>query len=180
MAEKLFNLPISKFPELVAMEELNKKYDQIYNIYREYMETIREFSLMSWNKLDAQQLITSADKYGSMVRKLGNKLTGADQMFPFTKLKDQISGFKESLPLIEQLKNPAIQERHWKRIMEETGKATGEINLKTMTLGKVFELELQHHEDKVTEICIEAGEEARNEENIQLIEQSWKVASFNI
>jgi dynein heavy chain len=27
LAEKLFNLPISKFPELVAMEELNKKYD---------------------------------------------------------------------------------------------------------------------------------------------------------
>jgi hypothetical protein len=46
-------LPISKFPELVAMEELNKKYDLIYNIYKDYMEQIREFSLMSWNKLDA-------------------------------------------------------------------------------------------------------------------------------
>jgi dynein heavy chain len=76
------------------------------------------------------------------VRKLGNKLPGADQMFPYTKLRDQINGFKESLPLIEQLKQPAILERHWKRIMEETGKASGEINLKTMTLGKVFELEL--------------------------------------
>jgi len=27
LAEKLFNLPISKFPELIAMEEANKKYD---------------------------------------------------------------------------------------------------------------------------------------------------------
>ena len=67
------------------------------------------------------------------------------------------------------LKNPAIQERHWKRIMEETGKDLGDINLKILTLQKVFQLELQYYEEKVTEICIEAKEEAKNEENIQKI-----------
>lgn len=36
LAEKLFNLPISKYPELVQMEELNKKYDMIYNIFKDY------------------------------------------------------------------------------------------------------------------------------------------------
>jgi dynein heavy chain len=36
LAEKLFNLPISKFPELVQMEEMNKKYDQIYNIFKDF------------------------------------------------------------------------------------------------------------------------------------------------
>lgn len=63
------------------------------------------------------------------------------------KLRETITGFKDSLPLIEQLKNPAIQERHWKRIMEETGKDLGEINLKTLTLSRVFELELQNYEE---------------------------------
>jgi dynein heavy chain len=36
LAEKLFNLPISKFPQLVQMEEMNKKYDQIYNIFKDF------------------------------------------------------------------------------------------------------------------------------------------------
>jgi dynein heavy chain len=36
LAEKLFNLPISKFPELVSMEEMNKKYDMVYNIFKDY------------------------------------------------------------------------------------------------------------------------------------------------
>jgi hypothetical protein len=31
--------------------------------------------------------------------------------------------------------------------MEETGKDVGEINFKTMTLSKVFELELQNYEE---------------------------------
>jgi hypothetical protein len=50
--------------------------------------------------------------------------------------------------------------------MEETGKDLGDINLKTLTLAKVFELELQNFEDKVTDICVEAKEELKNEENI--------------
>jgi hypothetical protein len=44
--------------------------------------------------------------------------------------------------------------------MEETGKDLGDINLKTITLSKVFELELHLHQEKVQEICKEAKEEA--------------------
>jgi dynein heavy chain len=36
LRQKLFGLEISKFPELIAMDELNKKYDLIYQIYKEY------------------------------------------------------------------------------------------------------------------------------------------------
>ena len=53
LAEKLFNLPISKFPELIAMEEANKKYDLIYGIYRDQVNQLKEFSVLSWSKLDA-------------------------------------------------------------------------------------------------------------------------------
>jgi dynein heavy chain len=53
LAEKLFNLPISKFPELISMEEGNKKYDLIYGIYKDFLNQQKDFSLMSWSKLDA-------------------------------------------------------------------------------------------------------------------------------
>jgi len=116
------------------------------------------------------------------VTKLGtSKLAGvAESMPPFIKLRETVVGFKESLPLIEQLKSPAIQERHWKKIMEETGKDMGEINLKTLNLKTVFELELQNYEEKVMEICNEAREEMKNEDALQKIEQAWKVATFEI
>jgi hypothetical protein len=61
-------------------------------------------------------LITSAEHFFKVVSRLGNSLEGADRMPPYAKLKETIFGFKESLPLIEMLKNPAIQDRHWKRI----------------------------------------------------------------
>jgi dynein heavy chain len=82
--------------------------------------------------------------------------------------------------LIQDLKIPAVQERHWKKIMEETGKDLGEINLKTITLSKVFELELQYYEEKVKEICQEAKEEAKNEDNLAKIETAWKGQNLDI
>lgn len=64
--------------------------------------------------------------------------------------------------------------------MEETGKDLGEINFKTMTLSKVFDLELQNYEEQVMAICQEAKEEAKNEENLLKIESAWKVQIFEI
>jgi dynein heavy chain len=180
LAEKLFNLPISKFPELISMEEGNKKYDLIYGIYKDFLNQQKDFSVMSWSKLDPVQLLASADKFEKNVKKLLGKHPTFETVHPFVKLRTTIVGFKESLPLIESLKQPFINERHWKRIMEETGKDLGEINLKTLTLSKVFELELQNCEDKVNEIVIEAKAEAQNEENIAKIDQAWRVTNFNI
>ena len=81
-----------------------------------------------------------------------------------------------SIPQIEELKHDAVKERHWKRIMEDTGKdmGDGEFNLKFMTLQRVFELDLDQHAEKVTEICKEAKEEERNEKVMLKIENEWK------
>ena len=62
--------------------------------------------------------------------------------------------------------------------MEETEKDLGDINLKTITLSKVFELELQNYQDKVQEICKEAKEEAKNEDSIAKIDAIWKATQF--
>lgn len=64
--------------------------------------------------------------------------------------------------------------------MEETGKDLGEINLKTITLAKVFELELQNYQEKVQDICKEAKEEAKNEESIAKIDAIWKSTMFEM
>jgi hypothetical protein len=45
------------------MEEANKKYDLVYGIYRDHINQLKEFSVMSWNKLDATTLIASAELF---------------------------------------------------------------------------------------------------------------------
>lgn len=69
-AEKLFNLPISKFPELISMEEGNKKYDLIYGIYKDFLNQQKDFSVMSWSKLDEKALVQCAETFEKSVKKL--------------------------------------------------------------------------------------------------------------
>jgi dynein heavy chain, axonemal len=52
LAEKLFNLPISKYPELIKMEQDNLMYEEIYNIYKSHQANVKEWSMMAWSKLD--------------------------------------------------------------------------------------------------------------------------------
>ena len=66
--------------------------------------------------------------------------------------------------------------------MEETGKdfGDGEFNLKLINLEKVFQLELDQHADKVSEICKEAKEEERNEKTMLKIDTDWKNTNFQV
>ena len=131
LAEKLFSLPISTYPLLIKMEENNKLLDQVYSVYDEHTTQVNEWSTLSWNKLDINALLKGASDFEVRVRRLAKEF---ESYLPFIKLRKVIEGFKESVPLIEKLKNPAIQDRHWKRIIEETGRQD-DINLKTITLG---------------------------------------------
>jgi dynein heavy chain len=79
------------------------------------------------------------------------------------------------------LNDDAVKDRHWQRILEETGKEGAmEINTKTMSLTKVFELELSKYEEVVTEICKEAMEEAKIETLLREIEETWKKQNFEL
>ncbi len=111
LAEKLFNLPISKFPELISMEEDNKKYDDVYQIFKDHQQSMKDWSMMPWSKLDVTVLNTGATNFEKLVRKLQQRLSAvgnAESIPPFVKLKTTIIGFKESLPLIEKLKHPSV------------------------------------------------------------------------
>lgn len=179
-AEKLFDLPISKYDELIKMEEMNKKYNLIYSIYKDHQNQVKEWSLKPWNKLDIQELTKGADEFEKKVRRLPNKHIGIEQLPPYKKLKEAVEGFKKSVPLIEKLKAPSIQERHWEKIMDKTGNNLGEINLRTITLAKVFELNLQDHEEIVDEVLTEANAEEKNERNLRAIESTWKTMQFEV
>ena len=70
MAEKLFNLPISKYPELIKMEMDNAMYDNIYSIFKSHQANVKEWSMMAWSKLDATQLSLGTEEKLKKVRKL--------------------------------------------------------------------------------------------------------------
>jgi dynein heavy chain len=95
----------------VSIDEENKFLQPLYDLYREVKGTIKEYSSMLWSKLDADLLQKSFDKlFLQMKRKLSQKY--ADNSV-YRQLQEKIVAFKNSIPLITQLKNGSITDRHW-------------------------------------------------------------------
>lgn len=97
----------------------------------------------------------------------------------YIKLFERTEEFKKSTPLITQLKSGSITDRHWEKLIKETGKKF-EVSTKTMTLEQVFALQLHNFAEKVGEICNEANEEHKNEEELNKIDQVWKKENFDL
>lgn len=85
LSEQLFDLPISKFDELIKMESQNQTYSMIYKIYEAFREQRNEYAALPWNKLDLFILQDAASKLQKEVKLLGQKkLQGmADQIQPY-------------------------------------------------------------------------------------------------
>lgn len=77
---------------------------------------------MLWSKLDPE-ILKQGEKNFDRSRKLLEKRFKDDKEceYVFEKLFKVIKDFKDSVPLIEKLKASSISERHWEKLMKETG-----------------------------------------------------------
>jgi dynein heavy chain len=138
----------------------------IYDLYRDQQASINEWSGMTWANIDINSIEKGSDEF---YKRLNRMSKDYEELTAFHKLKEFVAGFKESVPLIKMMKSDAIKERHWKKLMKETG-LNIEIDLKTITLQQIFDLQLQNHQDKVEEIINEASQESKIEESLSTVE----------
>ena len=53
------------------METKNELYTKIYDLFEDHRESVKEWSIMPWTKLDPIILESGASKYEKQVKKLG-------------------------------------------------------------------------------------------------------------
>ncbi|KAI9351727.1 dynein heavy chain, N-terminal region 1-domain-containing protein [Zopfochytrium polystomum] len=175
-AEKLFNLNVTSYPELYELEHAVKELDKIYNLYTEVKEAISGWSTTLWSNLDINVLNKGVEVFSSRLKKMPKELK---QLPPYNVVAERIVTFKDSIPLFADLKNEALRERHWKRLMEITGKSF-DMNPETFTLERLFAMNLHEHSEAIGEIVAGAMKELSIENGIKEVENTWRNAKFTI
>lgn len=100
-AQRLFNLPLTSYPELVEIEIEFKLLIRLYGEYSMIKGSIAEWSSTLWNKLDADFLQNKSNEFDKLRKKLikegfeDNSVRGV-----FDKLATKIKSFRETIPLI--------------------------------------------------------------------------------
>jgi len=81
-------------------------------------------------------------------------------------LEDRLKGFRDALPLLMDLKHDAMRDRHWRKLMQQTG-IEFDMNPDTFTLQNIFAMELSRFVDDIGDILNTAIKEAAIEKGIK-------------
>ena len=175
-AEKLFNLSITSYPELFELENELKELEKIYDLYSEVKDTLNSWSTTLWSNLDMSVLNKGVEKFSARLKKMPKELK---QLPPYNVVAEKILTFKDSIPLFVDLKNESLRERHWKKLMEITGKSF-DMNPETFTLEKLFSMNLHSYVEQIGEIVAGAMKELSIENGIKEVENTWRNMKFTI
>ncbi|CAM9103575.1 unnamed protein product [Discosporangium mesarthrocarpum] len=169
-AEGLFGLPITEYAGLNRMSLDLKMLSRIYDLYREQREFEEGNSATPWADLDVGALQRGVEDLEKKARK--------EKQFKdhptFRAVETRIFNFKDSIPLIVNLKNEAMKARHWEKLIEMTGVKFDPGNFKTLTLGNIFQMELHRFTADIDEIVNESVQELKIENEIRKIENTWR------
>ena len=173
-ALNLFGLPFQAYPELAEVEASLKELTVVYDIYFEQKEQREQWAMTLWSDLDLTVLEKGMEEFALRLQKLPKNYKA---LKPYKKVEEVITGFVASLPLLANLKNDALRERHWKKLMEVT-EIEFDMNPKTFTLQKLFEMHLDRFEEQIIEITGGASKELTIEGGINQIQDTWREEKF--
>ncbi|CAF0863178.1 unnamed protein product [Rotaria sordida] len=175
-AEKLFNLPISSYPELYIIQKEMKNLEKLYQLYEQQLKAREQWSEALWRDLDVQLLIDGIENFIKELKKMPREIKGMS----LAKLIElNMKEFRESLPLMLDLKNEALRERHWRMLMKETN-IEFDMNPESFTLENLFQMNLQRFNDVIQNIVTSATKELQIEKGVREVVDAWDKMKFNI
>ncbi|XP_027593384.2 dynein heavy chain 10, axonemal isoform X1 [Pipra filicauda] len=175
-AEKLLDLPATVYPDLMKAQNDAKGLRQVYEIYASQKAAKEEWSQTLWINLNVQVLQEGIDGFLKALRKLPRPVRS---MAVAVQLETKMKAFRDSIPLLLDLKNEALRERHWQDLMERTG-TKFEMKTETFTLENMFAMELHKHKGIISDIVGTAVKELSIEKGMKEIIDTWEQMKFTV
>ncbi|XP_033947329.1 dynein axonemal heavy chain 10 [Pseudochaenichthys georgianus] len=174
-AEKLLDLPVTVYPDVISMQRDMEGLRQIYRVYTTQQDAKAEWSHMLWIDLNIQTLQEGVEGFIKSLRQLSKDVRALPVAFF---LEGRMKEFRESLPLLLDLKNEALRDRHWKELMDRTG-TSFEMN-DSFTLENMFAMELHKHANVIGDIVTSAVKELSIEKGVKEVVMTWENMKFSV
>ncbi|CAO2643769.1 Dynein axonemal heavy chain 2 [Lemmus lemmus] len=177
------NLGIFKIEQPISkdLQNLEKELDalqQVWEITRDWEE--------SWNQWKTGCFLTlQTEAMESMAHGLFRRLTRLakeykDRNWEIIEVtRSKIEQFKRTMPLISDLRNPALRERHWDQVKDEVQREFDQES-ESFTLEQIVQLGMDQHVEKIAEISASATKELAIEVGLQNIARTWDVTQLDI
>eukprot|EP00879_Flechtneria_rotunda_P005416 GHRR01005708.1.p1 GENE.GHRR01005708.1~~GHRR01005708.1.p1 ORF type:complete len:1495 (+),score=578.36 GHRR01005708.1:300-4784(+) len=117
--QELFELYVSDYLMLQRCNEELLYLKSLWDMVGAVMYTFADWCKTPWDKIDVDVLIEESKKLSKDVKTL-NKAVRNYEVYRL--LEESLKAMITSLPLVQDLHHPAMRDRHWKMLMQTTGK----------------------------------------------------------
>ncbi|KAM7536598.1 hypothetical protein Aperf_G00000086397 [Anoplocephala perfoliata] len=146
----------------------------LWNSLSEWEVICRGWDEVEFSTLDPEEVTATTMKYLKSVTQLEKGLP-PNSAVPL--LRQRVDEMRLILPTVGDLRNPALQERHWTMLEDVIGFKMSELEA-PLTLGKLKELKAFEKAAEIQEIAGMASSEASLESLLRKVENAWKSTEF--
>eukprot|EP00049_Salpingoeca_infusionum_P016632 m.342064 g.342064 ORF g.342064 m.342064 type:complete len:4133 (+) comp16119_c0_seq2:317-12715(+) len=173
--QKQFRVEVTKFSALEETHAEIKAKSLMWESKKEWGDMEEQWGATPFLQLDAEEMGGTITKMAKSVYSLTKQLP-ENEVLP--ELQLQIEKMKAKMPVITDLRNPALKPRHWERINEIVG-TTLPLD-ESLTVALLDELDVWSHVEELQEVSSGASSEASLETMLKKVEDAWKNTEFPV
>ncbi|XP_071825285.1 dynein axonemal heavy chain 6-like isoform X2 [Apostichopus japonicus] len=171
--QKNFKVEVTKYEELEETHAELKLKQLLWDSLEEWDQMTEAWVQSEFEQLDPEELSSSVGKYAKSVHQLEKGLP-PNHVVPI--LKGKVETMRDQMPVITNLRNPALKQRHWDTI--ETILNYKFNSEEPLTLGLLTQLSAFQFTEQIEEVAGQASSEAALEALLKKVEDAWKTTEF--
>ncbi|KAG5853301.1 hypothetical protein ANANG_G00071700 [Anguilla anguilla] len=174
----IFKIEQPPSKEVHKMEEDLDLLQQVWQIRQEWEDHWEEWKVGQLVALETESMESTAQHMFKKLHKLSRELKDKNWEI-IGSSKKRIDQFKKTIPLIADLRNPAMRDRHWEQIKAEVQHSFDQAG-SDFTLEKIVALGMHLHAEKISEISGAASKELSIEQSLEDIAAAWEETVLDI
>ncbi|KAK2860339.1 hypothetical protein Q7C36_004505 [Tachysurus vachellii] len=164
--------------DILSLENDLDYLQQVWGIAQQWETHWNEWKSEQFATLQTENMEITAQTMFKKLHKLSRDLK--DKQWDIVDFsKNRIEQFKRTIPLILDLKNPAMRDRHWSQIKHEVQRSFDQ-NSTEFTLEEIVALGLDQYVERICEISAAASKELSIEQSLEGITKTWDEISLDI
>jgi dynein heavy chain len=173
---KIFNLEMQQYKELKDVSKDIESLEKMWTLQSDWNEHSKKWKQTTFLDLNVEDIQSEIIKFNERLNSMGKEVR---EWGVWSNLKEDLDKFKRILPLLIDLKSPAIRDRHWEELSDimnsKLDPKDATFNLKIM-MEKGFE----NYVEDISNMSNSATQELNIERDLEKIRGTWQVMQFDI
>lgn len=174
---EIFELEKPSLDDLAKAEEQLALLHEMWDLVRDWRSMSKEWKLMFFMALNSEKMLEAIEMIRREVLRLRKDLERLDV---WVQMKDDIDLMKKILPIIDDLRTPAIRPRHWELLKVQLDIEFNLEDESAFCLQRLLDAKVETQAEYINNLAVAAREELKIETDLEKVARLWEETNFFI